>query len=45
MLGMPHADALDLPKAGVVCIQTMDRRQGRLKLFLCAKHLSEPMTG
>lgn len=34
MLGMRHAEALPLPKAGLVCVETPDRKRGRLVFFV-----------
>lgn len=37
MLGLDDPDAVDLPKAGLACLETPDRLSGSLKLFASPK--------
>jgi len=40
MIGMPHASCLNMPKGGLICIETANRRFGMLKFFVHPKILT-----
>lgn len=40
LLGLANADAFELPKAGLACVDTDNRRTGELKFFITPRVLS-----